>query len=64
MPIRTIRKGASKKAKRAHASATMREFHKGSTFAATARKFGKKKALKQMIAVGLKSGRLARRKKK
>jgi hypothetical protein len=64
MPVRTIRKGASKKAKRAHASKTISEFSHGKTFKKTARKFGKAKARAQAVAVGLRSARLSRRKKK
>ena len=64
MPVKTIRKGASKKARRAHASRVISEFSHGRTFTKTARKFGKARARKQAIAVGLKSGRLSRRKRK
>ena len=64
MPVKTIRKGASKKAKQKHASKVISEFSHGSTFKKTARKYGKAKARKQAIAVGLKAGRLSRRKKR
>ena len=64
MPVKTIRKGASAKAKRKHASRVISEFSHGSTFKKTARKYGKAKARKQAIAVGLKAGRLSRRKKR
>jgi hypothetical protein len=64
MPVRTIRKGASKRAKHKHASRVISEFSRGRTYKKTARKFGKARARAQAIAVGLKSGRLSRRKKK
>lgn len=64
MPVRTIRKGASAKAKRKHASKTIAEFSHGRTFKKTARKYGKARARAQAIAVGLRSARLSRRKKK
>ena len=64
MPVRTIRKGASKRAKRAHASRVISEFSHGRTYKKTARKFGKARARKQAIAVGMKAGRLSRRKKR
>lgn len=64
MPVKTIRKGASKKAKRAHASRVISEFSHGSTFKKTARKFGKARARAQAIAVGLRSARLSKRKKR
>ena len=64
MPVRTIRKGASRKAKRKHASRAISEFSHGRTFKKTARKYGKARARKQAIAVGMKAGRLSRRKKR
>jgi hypothetical protein len=64
MPIRKVRKGASAKTKRAHASKTISEFSHGKTFAKTKRKFGAAKARKQAIAVGLASAGLSRRRKK
>lgn len=64
MPVKTIRKGASKRAKQKHASKVISEFSHGSTFKRTARKFGKARARKQAIAVGMKAGRLSRRKKR
>lgn len=44
-----LKKGTSKKV----VSKNIKEFAKGKTFAKTAKKFGKKKALKQAIAVSL-----------
>jgi hypothetical protein len=64
MPIRTIRKGASKRAKRAHATKVAHEFRHGKTFARTARKFGTARARKQLIAVMLRASRQSRRKKR
>ena len=64
MPVRTIRKGASKRAKQKHASKTIRELHTGSTYAHTARKFGKKRAQKQAVAIAMKAARIRRRKKR
>lgn len=46
-------KGKSKKI----ISSNISEFHKGKTFKATAKKFGKKKANKQAIAVALNTAR-------
>ena len=53
MPLRRAPKGASKKRRAKIASANIREFHHGKTFARTARKFGKAKAHRQAIAAGL-----------
>ena len=64
MPVRTIRKGASAKAKRKHASRTISEFSHGSTFKKTARKYGKARAQRQAIAVAIKAARIRRRKKR
>ena len=52
------RKGAK------NVGANIREFHKGKTFKKTAKKFGKKKANKQAIAVGLRQAGAVRRRKK
>lgn len=46
-------KGKSKKV----VSENIKEFHTGKTFAATAAKFGKKKADKQAVAVALSTAR-------
>ena len=63
MPVKTIRKGASKKARQKHASKVIREFSHGSTFKKTASKFGKKRAQRQAIAVGMRAGRFRRKKR-
>jgi hypothetical protein len=42
----------------------IREFHQGKTYKKTAKKFGKKRANKQAIAVGLRQAGVKRRKKK
>jgi len=43
-------------------SANIKEFHKGKTFARTARKFGKKRANKQAVAVAFAMKRRSRKK--
>lgn len=40
------------------------EFHKGKTYQRTKKKFGKKKADKQAVAVGMREAGVARKKKK
>lgn len=47
-----LKKGSSKKV-----SENISEFHKGETYAKTARKFGKAKADKQAVAVALDTAR-------
>ena len=42
----------------------IREVHKGKTYARTKRKFGKKKADQQAIAIGFSQARKARKKKR
>jgi hypothetical protein len=42
----------------------IKEFHKGKTFKKTARKFGKKRANKQAIAVGMRMAGVARKRRK
>jgi hypothetical protein len=42
----------------------IREFHKGPTFKKTARKFGKKRANKQAVAVGLREAGVPKKKAK
>jgi hypothetical protein len=42
----------------------IREFHKGKKYKKTARKFGKKRADKQAVAVGLREAGVARKKAK
>jgi hypothetical protein len=42
----------------------IKEFRKGKTFKKTARKFGKKRATKQAIAVGLRQAGVAKKKAK
>ena len=64
MPLTKVSKKAPKKVKRAAASANIREFRKGKTFARTARKFGMTTAKKQAIAVGLKVAGLSKKRKK
>jgi hypothetical protein len=64
MPVKMIRKGASAKARRKHASQTISEFRHGKTFAKTARKFGKKRAQAQAVAVGMRAARMRRRHKR
>lgn len=54
-----LAKGTSKKT----VSKNIREFHTGKTYAATKRKFGKKKADKQAIAVALSEKRRSVKKK-
>ncbi len=48
-----LKKGSSKKT----ISSNISEFHKGATFAHTAKKFGKAKANKQAVAVALSQAR-------
>jgi len=55
-----LKKGKSKKT----ISKNISEFHKGKTFAKTAKKFGKAKANKQAIAVALSTARKSGKKKK
>jgi hypothetical protein len=64
MPIKTIRKGASKKAKVRHAKKVAHEFRHGRTFARTARKFGTARARKQLVAVMLRASRQSRRRRR
>jgi hypothetical protein len=45
-------------------SRNIREFTKGKTFKKTARKKGRKTALKQAVAVGMRQAGVARKKKK
>ena len=54
-----LKKGKSKKT----ISKNISEFHKGKTFAKTAKKFGKAKANKQAIAVALETARRSKKKK-
>jgi hypothetical protein len=54
MPIKTIRKGAGKKAKQRKVAAVMHELKRSAT----------KRPRKQMIAIALRSARLSRRRKK
>lgn len=63
MPLKKAGKKAKKSTRRAIASANIREMHRGSTYARTMRKFGKAKANKQAVAVGLRTAGLARKKK-
>lgn len=55
-----LKKGKSKKV----VSQNISEFHKGKTFAKTAKKFGKDKANKQAVAVALNTARKGGKKKK
>ena len=55
-----LKKGTSKKT----VSKNISEFHKGKTFAKTAKKFGKAKANKQAVAVALSTARKSKGKKK
>jgi hypothetical protein len=64
MPVRTIRRGASKRAKRAHGTKVMHELRHGAQYRRTARKFGTARARKQMVAIMLKATRQRRRKKR
>ena len=64
MPIRTIRKGAGKKAKQRHVGQVMHKLKSSATIAHTQRKFGKARARTQAVAIALKASRLSRRKKK
>lgn len=64
MPVRTIRKGASKRAKRAHGAKVMHELRHGAQYRRTARKHGKATARRQMIAIMLKATRQSRRKRR
>jgi hypothetical protein len=64
MPLRKASKHASAKTKRKVASANIREFSHGKTFAKTKRKFGAARARKQAIAVGMRSAGLSRKRKK
>jgi hypothetical protein len=52
------RKGAK------NVGSNIREFHKGKTFKKTAKKFGKKRANRQAVAVGLREAGVARKRKK
>jgi hypothetical protein len=53
-----LKKGSSAKT----ISANIREFHKGKTYAHTARKFGKARADKQAVAVAMAQARKAKKK--
>lgn len=64
MPVPRIRKGASKKAKRAHASKVISEVSDSKPVEHTRRKFGAAKARKQAIAIGLKAAGLSKKRKK
>lgn len=55
-----LRKGKSK----ATLAANISEFHKGKTFARTAKKYGKKRANKQAVAVAFAQRRRSGKKKK
>lgn len=48
-----LKKGSSRKT----ISQNIKEFHTGKTYASTAKKFGKKRANKQAVAVALNSAR-------
>ncbi len=54
MPIKTIRKGAGKKAKQQHVGKVMHELKHSGT----------KRPRRQMIAIAMRSARLSRRRKK
>jgi len=54
-----LKKGKSKKV----VSSNISEFHKGKTYAATKKKFGKEKADKQAVAVALSTARKSKHKK-
>lgn len=54
-----LKKGSSKKT----VSGNISEFHKGKTYAATKKKFGKKKADKQAVAVALSTARKSKGRK-
>jgi hypothetical protein len=54
MPIRTIRKGASKKAKQAHVGKVMHELKHSAT----------KRPRKQMVAIAMRAARIRKRKKR
>jgi hypothetical protein len=64
MPLKKAPKKAKKSTRRKIAAANIREMHTGSTYARTMRKFGKKKANAQAVAVGLRTAGLSRKKKK
>lgn len=66
MPIRTISRKSKvgKKARQKHASRVISEVMKGNTIARTRRKFGKKRAQAQAIAIGLRAAGLSRRKRR
>jgi hypothetical protein len=64
VPLKKAPKKAKKSTRRAIAAANIREMHQGSTYAKTMKKFGKKRANKQAIAVGLRTAGLSRKKKK
>ena len=55
-----LKKGRSKKT----VSSNISEFHKGKTYEATKKKFGKAKADKQAVAVALSTARRSKGKKK
>ena len=55
-----MKKGTSKKT----VSSNIREFHKGKTYAATKRKFGKTTANKQAVAAALAEKRRSAKKRK
>lgn len=61
MPL-TKTRAKTKKGKRAAASRNISEFSHGKTYARTMKKFGKAKARKQAIAVGLSSAGLGKKK--
>ena len=62
MPLRRVKKGASKKARNAVVSANIRELHGGPRYKANVRKFGVKKARTIVIATAFSASR--RRKKR
>lgn len=64
MPLRKAPKSAKKTTKQRVASANIREFHTGKTYARTARKYGKAAANRQAIAVGLRAAGISRKKKR
>jgi len=54
-----LKKGSSKKT----ISSNISEFHKGSTYEHTAKKFGKEKANKQAVAVAMSKARESKKRK-